>query len=102
MNKILIAVLLVGLAVILIIYTFYLFEAYKNSWFPFIVYEINVPTNAVQVTGSTIDISPDERDILETIADNTAAANCCYYCSAQIKLPGNQIPIGNCNCNDCP
>lgn len=85
------------LAVLIVCYVIYCFEAYRNGWFPFSQYVLNVPDNAVQPLGEVTPLSAD--DIAE-LADKVKQANvdnCNFYASVDIKLPKGQSPLGGCS-----
>jgi hypothetical protein len=88
----------------LIIYSVYLFEAYKNSWFPFISYEPEVPDNAVQLIRAIAERSSEEIERIQAIAADAIVYNFCFYSTSEaIPLTGNQRVLSagsNIDCRD--
>lgn len=109
--------ILVALAIGLIIYAIYCFEAHKNNWFPFINYKPNPPSESViptattdfdpnteytdtmgrlQAAGYTPNVGDDDREALAAPNVQASLANNCYwYCQGVLQLPDSQTPLAD-------
>jgi hypothetical protein len=106
--------ILVALAVGLIIYAIYCFEAHKNNWFPFLSYKPNPPTESVIPTATDPDFNPttqytdtmgrlraagytpndgdDDRAALSAPnVEATLANNCYWFCQGVLQLDSSVL-----------
>lgn len=99
-NKIIIIVTFVTLGVILILYSVYLFEAYKQNWFPFTQYVVETPPpGAVLPNGPTSknlprpEVDQDSEDFMDSIAQLTEVTEDWYASDNAIPVPTGQQPL---------